>query len=94
LKRRRVPLQRGSRLVANARRKLLLGHKSDHVTTHYSAPEIGALIKASERVCNLGSGKSPALAIVRPSMELLAQLTARGGLKPKLKLTAQSFVDT
>jgi len=25
-------------------RKLLLGHKSDHVTTHYSAPEIGALI--------------------------------------------------
>jgi integrase len=50
-------------------RKLLLGHKSDHVTTHYSAPEIGALIKASEKVCNLGSRKSPALAIVRPSMD-------------------------
>jgi hypothetical protein len=28
----------------------LLGHKSDHVTTHYSAPEIGALIEASEGV--------------------------------------------
>ena len=46
-------------------RKLLLGHKSDHVTTHYSAPEIGALIEASEKVCELGSRKSPALAIVR-----------------------------
>ena len=46
-------------------RKLLLGHKSEHVTTHYSAPEIGALIKASEKVCTLGSRKSPTLAIVR-----------------------------
>ena len=46
-------------------RKILLGHKSDHVTTHYSAPEIGALIQASEKVCELGSRKSPALVIVR-----------------------------
>jgi hypothetical protein len=46
-------------------RKILLDHKSDHVTTHYSAPEIGALIEASERVCELKSRKSPALAIVR-----------------------------
>ncbi len=46
-------------------RKLLLGHKSDHVTTHYSAPEIGSLIEASEKVCELESRKSPALAIVR-----------------------------
>jgi hypothetical protein len=46
-------------------RKVLLGHKSEHITTHYSAPEIGALIEASERVCELGSRKSPALSIVR-----------------------------
>ncbi|MDE2295007.1 MAG: tyrosine-type recombinase/integrase, partial [Gammaproteobacteria bacterium] len=46
-------------------RKVLLGHKSEHVTTHYSAPEISALIEASERVCTLGSRKTPALAIVR-----------------------------
>lgn len=46
-------------------RKVLLGHKSEHVTTHYSAPEIGALIEASEKVCALRSRKSPALAIVR-----------------------------
>jgi integrase len=46
-------------------RKTLLGHKADHVTTHYSAPEISALIEASEKVCALQSRKSHALAIVR-----------------------------
>ena len=53
-------------------RKVLLGHKSEHVTTHYSAPEIGALIDASEKVCALRSRKSPALAIVRarPSVRI------------------------
>ncbi len=46
-------------------RKALLDHKSEHVTTHFSAPEIGALIEASGRVCALRPRKSPALAIVR-----------------------------
>ncbi len=46
-------------------RKLLLGHKAQHVTTHYSAPEIGALIEASERVCELESLASPAISVVR-----------------------------
>jgi integrase len=46
-------------------RKVLLGHKSVHVTTHYSAPEIGALVAAAERVCELGSRKSHALSLVR-----------------------------
>jgi integrase len=50
-------------------RKLLLGHKAGHVTTHYSAPEIEALIQASEKVCALGSRISPALAIVRARAE-------------------------
>ena len=47
-------------------RKLLLGHRAQHVTTHYSAPEISALIEASERVCQLESLASPALSVVRP----------------------------
>lgn len=47
-------------------RKVLLGHKSDHVTTHYSAPEISGLIAAAERVCELESRKSHAMALVRP----------------------------
>ncbi len=46
-------------------RKVLLGHKWEHVTTHYSAPDISTLIAAAECVCELGSRKSPALALVR-----------------------------
>jgi hypothetical protein len=46
-------------------RKVLLGHKSDHITTHYSAPEIGMLIAAVERVCELESRKSHALSLLR-----------------------------
>jgi len=36
---------------------VLLGHKSDHVTTHYSARENGALVAAAERVCESGHAK-------------------------------------
>jgi integrase len=53
-------------------RKVLLGHKSDHVTTHYSAPEIGMLIAAAERVCELGSRKSHALTLVRAQQVTLS----------------------
>ena len=64
-------------------RKVLLGHKSDHVTTHYSAPEIGALIAAAERVCKLGSRKSPTLSIVRVRQGTTSdRLVARVGLEP------------
>ena len=40
-------------------RKVLLSHKSEHVTTHYSAPEIGALIDASDKVVLCGPAKVP-----------------------------------
>jgi integrase len=49
-------------------RKLLLGHKAQHVTTHYSAPEIGALIEASERVCELAARGNSAISVVRSRM--------------------------
>lgn len=32
-------------------RQDLLGHKSDRITTHYSAPDLARLIEASEQVC-------------------------------------------
>jgi len=48
--------------VAFEDRKLLL-------TTHYSAPEIGALIQALEKVCEPGARKSHALMIVRARAE-------------------------
>jgi integrase len=41
--------------VAFEDRQLLLGHKTAHVTTHYSAADIGNLIAASEKVCDLAS---------------------------------------
>jgi len=46
-------------------RKTLLGHKASHVTTHYSAADIETLIALADKVCDLGSRKSPALSIVR-----------------------------
>ena len=46
-------------------RKVLLGHKTQDVTTHYSAAEIGLLIAATERLCDLAERASPAIAVVR-----------------------------
>jgi integrase len=43
----------GRRLAAGApleTRKVLLGHKSGDITTHYSAPEIAELLEAANRV--------------------------------------------
>lgn len=50
-------------------RKVLLGHKTSDITTHYSAPELEELIGAANRVCETSrcssSRKSPALVILR-----------------------------
>jgi len=48
-------------------RQDLLGHKSTRITTHYSAPEIGALIEAANRVTQ-PSRKSPAISAVRTAV--------------------------
>jgi hypothetical protein len=32
-------------------RQDLLGHKSERITTHYSAPDVARLIEAAEKVC-------------------------------------------
>lgn len=47
-------------------RKVLLGHRTRDITTHYSAPEIGELVEAANRVCRDDSGKTPALTLIRP----------------------------
>lgn len=50
-------------------RKVLLGHKTQDITTHYSAPELEELIEAANKVCesrgSMGSRKSPALVVLR-----------------------------
>jgi integrase len=33
-------------------RQDLLGHKSDSITTHYSAPEVGRLLESVEKICD------------------------------------------
>jgi integrase len=45
-------------------RKVLLGHKSDDITTHYSAAELGELIEAVERICDHGTSL-PALTLIK-----------------------------
>jgi integrase len=59
----------GSRLraagVSFEDRQDLLGHKSQRITTHYSAADLGRLIEAANRVCD-GPGGRPELIILRP----------------------------
>jgi integrase len=46
-------------------RKLLLGHASGDITTHYSAAELGELLSAAERITDRGTAQLPALAIIQ-----------------------------
>jgi len=46
-------------------RKVLLGHTTGDITSHYSAPELDELIQATGRVCRTKSGKSPALTLLK-----------------------------
>jgi integrase len=46
-------------------RKVLLGHRNGDITSHYSAPEIEELLEAANRVCGMGSRKSPALTLLK-----------------------------
>ena len=46
-------------------RKVLLGHTTGDITSHYSAPELAELIDAANRVCRTESGKTPALTLLR-----------------------------
>ena len=40
-------------------RKLLLGHASGDITTHYSAAEISGLIAAVEKIADRGVAETP-----------------------------------
>jgi len=57
-------------------RQDLLGHKSGRITTHYSAAELQNLIKASNRVCETGSRKSPALVLLKRNAARTAKVSA------------------
>ena len=57
-------------------RQDLLGHKTGKITTHYSAAELQALIKAANKVCQVGSRKSPTLVMLRQRAVKAIALTA------------------
>ncbi len=44
-------------------RQDLLGHKSDRITTHYSAPDVERLMQAAEKVTRSKSHKTPIRAL-------------------------------
>lgn len=46
-------------------RKVLLGHTTGDITSHYSAPELRELIEAANSVCDARSRKSPELLVLR-----------------------------
>ena len=47
-------------------RRVLLGHKSRDITSHYSAPELKELIDAANRVCEQGDvHKTPTLTLLK-----------------------------
>jgi integrase len=49
--------------------QILLGHKSNRITDHYSSPEIWRLIEAAEKTTSRDSRKSPALVIIRRQIQ-------------------------
>ncbi len=53
-------------------RQDLLGHKSGRITTHYSDAELSKLIEAANNVCGTETRKSPALVLLRGSINGLS----------------------
>jgi len=44
---------------------LVLGHRSGHITTHYSAAELANLIEVANRVWESSARKKPTLAMLK-----------------------------
>ena len=51
-------------------RKVLLGHASGDITTHYSVAELGELLEAAEKITNRGIAQSPTLTVVKRKQEV------------------------
>jgi integrase len=49
-------------------RKVLLGHKSGDITTHYSVPEVAELVNAMQKIC--AAKGTPAITLLRVSCNL------------------------
>jgi hypothetical protein len=66
--------------VSLVNRRDLLGHKGPEITTHYSAPEIGRLVEAANRI--VGSRETPTPTLWRVIENARKSLVEREGLEP------------
>jgi integrase len=56
-------------------RKLLLGHASGDITTHYSAAEIRELIDAVEKIVDRGTDQTPTLTLISRKREIVGKVS-------------------
>jgi hypothetical protein len=63
----------------------LLGHKNGRITTHYSNAELGNLIQAANKVCDMEQG--PRLTLLRMNSSKVGRAkVAQGNLREPLKV--------
>lgn len=58
-------------------RKLLLGHASGDITTHYSAAEISELIDAVEKIADRGVAQTPTLTLISRKRETVGKMSEK-----------------
>ena len=58
-------------------RKLLLGHASGDITTHYSAAEISELIDAVEKIADRGVAQTPTLTLISRKRETVGKVSEK-----------------
>jgi len=56
-------------------RKVLLGHASGDITTHYSAAELSELVDAVEKIVDRGIAQAPTLTVVRRAKDVVGKLS-------------------
>lgn len=58
-------------------RKLLLGHASGDITTHYSAAELSELLNAAEKIVDRSTASAPTLTIIKRSQEAVGKMSEK-----------------
>jgi len=60
---------------------IVLGHRSGHITTHYSAAELANLIEVANRVWESSARKKPTLAMLKQKRLLRSQQALDAAVK-------------
>jgi len=59
-------------------RKVLLGHASGDITTHYSAAEIDELLVAAEKIADRGVAQTPTLTLIAKGEKPVGKMSENG----------------